>query len=115
MKPAALAGTLQSCDPEARPLAGRGLPSARRLLSSSWADDYQAAVTAALTNLQRYTTIAESVAAYFDLDGDGWLNAHCRPPSGHVINLGDVEDAAYWRRAQQLIAAAAGDSGERTD
>ena len=35
-----------------------------------------------------------------------------RRPSGRILNFGDVEDAAYWRRAQQLIMAAAGGSRE---
>ncbi len=55
------------------------------------------------------------MTAYYDLDDDGWLEALCRRPSGRILNFGDVEDAAYWRRAQQLIAAAAGGAGCRTD
>jgi len=85
----------------------------RRRLSSDWHEDYQDAVDAALTHLQRYTTMAELVAVYFDLDDDAWLDALCRRPSGRILNFGNVEDAAYWRRAQQLITAAAGSSSER--
>jgi hypothetical protein len=80
----------------------------RRTLNADWRDDYQAAVDAALAHLQQYTTMAELVTAYFDLDEDAWLEALCRRPSGRILNFGDVEDAAYWRRAQQLIAAAVG-------
>jgi hypothetical protein len=86
----------------------------RRTLSSDWRDDYEDAVQAAVAHLQRFTTIAELVSRYFDLDNDAWLDALCRRPSGRILNFGNVEDAAYWRRAQQLIAAAVEDSGERS-
>ncbi len=82
----------------------------RRMLTADWRDDYEDAVKAAVAHLQRYRTMAELVSMYFDLDGDDWLDALCRQPSGRIVNVGDVEDAAYWRRAQQLIAAAAGGS-----
>ncbi len=85
----------------------------RRTLSSDWRADYQTAVDAAVAYLRRYSTMAELVSSYFDLDDDAWLDALCRRPSGRILNFGDVEDAAYWRRAQQLITAAAG-SGQRT-
>ena len=85
----------------------------RPALEPEWRADYEAAVTAALGYLQRFGTMPELVAAYFALDDDGWLDALCRPPSGRILNVGDVEDAAYWRRAQQLIAAAGG-SGNRS-
>jgi len=83
----------------------------RRTLTSDWRDDYEAAVDAALAHLQRHSTMAELVSAYFDLDDDAWLDALCRRPSGRILNFGDVEDAAYWRRAQQLIMAVAGGPG----
>jgi hypothetical protein len=85
----------------------------RGTLSSDWRDDYQDAVQAALAHLQRLTTMAELVSTYFDLDDDAWLDALCRRPSGRILNFGDVEDAAYWRRAQQLITAAIDNLGER--
>jgi len=85
----------------------------RRTLSSDWRDDYEDAVKAAVAHLQRYTTMAQLVCTYFDLD-DGWLDTLCRRSSGRILNFGDVEDAAYWRRAQQLITAAAGSSGGRS-
>jgi len=88
----------------------------RWTLAKEWRADYQDAVQAAVAYLQRYTTMAELVATYFDLDDDAWLDALCRRPSGRILNFGDVEDAAYWRRAQQLIAAAAaGGSGDLRD
>ncbi len=86
----------------------------RRTLTSDWRDDYQAAVDAAVAHLQGYITMAELVSTYFDLDNDGWLDALCRRPSGRILNFGDVEDAAYWRRAQQLIAAVVDSSGEQS-
>ncbi len=79
----------------------------RWTLSADWHDDYEDAVDAALAHLQRLTTMADLVSTYFDLDDDAWLDALCRRPSGRILNFGDVEDAAYWRRAQQLITAAA--------
>ncbi|HEY8745781.1 MAG TPA: hypothetical protein VIU62_22060 [Chloroflexota bacterium] len=87
----------------------------RRTLNSDWRDDYQDAVKAAVAHLQRYSTMAELISTYFDLDDDAWLDALCRRSSGRILNFGDVEDAAYWRRAQQLITAATtGGTGERS-
>ena len=85
----------------------------RWTLDPDWRADYQAAVKAAVAHLQRYSTMGELVSSYFDLDDDAWLDALCQRPSGRILNFGDVEDAAYWRRAQQLITAAVGGSGER--
>lgn len=81
---------------------------ARRTLTSDWRDDYRVAIDLALAHLQRYTTMVELVSTYFDLEDDAWLDALCRPASGRILNFGDVEDAAYWRRAQQLIAVVTG-------
>jgi hypothetical protein len=86
----------------------------RRTLNADWRNDYQDAVKAAVAHLQRYSTMAQLVSAYFDLDDAAWLDALCRRPSGRILNFGDVEDAAYWRRAQQLITAAAGGLGDQT-
>jgi hypothetical protein len=77
----------------------------RRTLNRDWRDDYLAAVDAALDRLQGYVTMAELVSAYFDLEQGAWLETLCQRPSGRVLNYGDVEDAAYWRRCQQLLAA----------
>ncbi len=85
----------------------------RRTLTSDWRADYQAAVDAALAHLQQYSTMGELVSSYFDLDDDAWLDALCRRPSGRILNFGNVEDAAYWRRAQQLITVAVGGSSEQ--
>ncbi|MGI8913960.1 MAG: hypothetical protein ACR2JY_09330 [Chloroflexota bacterium] len=81
-----------------------------RELSPGWVADYERAVTLTLDDLQRHTTLDELVQAYFDdapiADKDAWLAAVCHTRSGRVLNVGIVEDAAYWRRAQQLIATA---------
>lgn len=87
----------------------------RRMLDTDWREEYADAVQAAVAHLRCLTTMAELVSAYYDLDDDDWLDALCRRPSGRILNFGDVEDAAYWRRAQQLIAAAAGGPGRRAD
>jgi hypothetical protein len=83
----------------------------RRKLTPGWVTDYAHAVTLALAQLQRYTTLDELARVYFDdshaADPDDWLATACHTQSGRVLNQGIVEDAAYWRRAQQLIAAVA--------
>ncbi len=82
----------------------------RRKLTPGWVTEYERAVALTLDDLQRYVTLAALVQAYFDdsptSDTDAWLAAACHTQSGRVLNLGIVEDAAYWRRAQQLIATA---------
>ncbi len=82
----------------------------RRKLSPGWVADYERAVTSMLDNLQRHTTLAALVQTYFDdsptAEKDARLAAACHTRSGRVLTLGIVEDAAYWRRAQQLIATA---------
>jgi hypothetical protein len=70
----------------------------RRTLTSDWREDYEDAVKAAVAHLQRLTTMVELVTTYFDLHNDGWVDALCLRPSGRILNFGDVEDAAYWRR-----------------
>ena len=82
----------------------------RRKLSPGWVTDYERAVALILDDLQRYTTLAALVQAYFD-DAPASaeaarLAAACHTQSGRMLNVGIVEDAAYWRRAQQLIAMA---------
>jgi hypothetical protein len=83
----------------------------RRKLTPGWVTDYEHAVARALAHLQRHATLDELVRVYFDdahaADPDDWLATACQTASGRVLNQGIVEDAAYWRRAQQLIAAVA--------
>ncbi len=81
---------------------------ARRRWAPEWPRDYEAAIVAAVAVLQRYRTMDQLVAAYFDDAGDNWVEPLCRLPSGRVLSYGVVEDAAYWRRLQQLIGEQAG-------
>lgn len=77
-----------------------------RHTSLGWVAAYQQAVGRGLAHLQRYTTMAELVATYFEDAANGekerWLAVACTTKSGRVLNVGIVEDAAFWRRAQQL-------------
>lgn len=77
-----------------------------------WREDYAQAAARALAHLAPYSTVAELVIAYFDDAASGdkerWLVAACRTESGRILNEGIVEDAAFWRRAQELIAASQG-------
>ena len=82
--------------------------ASRDNLPLGWQEDYLGAIaTVHATVLQEYTTLAELVAAY-----------HASPPavdtvivqvmsaaSGHTLNYGTIEDAAYWLRFQQMRAA----------
>lgn len=63
------------------------------------AADYQHddAGVAALAHLHWSSSIA-------DLVDDAWLDAACQTPSGRVLNVGIVEDAAFRHRAQRIIA-----------
>jgi hypothetical protein len=76
---------------------------ARRRTSPAWRTDYERAIAAALAKLQRCTTMAGLMDAYFDK-----LDVPLRADSGRVLNVGIVEDAAFWRRARQLIAGSGG-------
>lgn len=80
-----------------------------RHTAPGWAEDYEQALARALVHLERYTTMAELIAAYFDDAAGGeterWLTVACQTASGRLLNEGLVEDAAFWRRAQALIAA----------
>src|SRR5262249_5887023 len=78
------------------------------VMSLDWRTEYWGAVAAVLPALQQYTTMRELVAAYFPPPAAVHSAVqHARyPASGHILNGGIVEDAAYWRRLQQLQAAA---------
>ncbi len=84
----------------ARLLSGR--------VSTGWADDYERAVAAAVEHLGAYGTMTELVAAYFDDAAAVWLAPLCHPVNGRELSYGIVEDAAFWRRAQELIAGRQG-------
>ena len=81
----------------------------RRKVTPGWVTEYEHAVALALAHLQRYTTLDDLVQAYFGdshvSDPEDWLAAARHTQSGRALNQGIVEDVAYWRRAQQLIAA----------
>ncbi len=81
----------------------------RRKLTPGWVTDYERVVALTLDNLQCYTTLVTLVQAYFDdapTDNAVRLAAACHTHSSRPLNRGIVEDAAYWRRAQQLIVTA---------
>lgn len=81
-----------------------------RMLEPGRRDDDRSAVDAVLAHRQRHTTMAQRVAAYFDLD-NAWLAALCLRPSGHILNnFGDVEDRVPAQRVL-LVAGAAVDHG----
>ncbi len=83
-----------------------------RRVSTGWADDYERAVAAAVEHLGVYGTMTELVAAYFDdseaTGKDGWLAPLCHPVNGRELSYGIIEDTAFWRRAQELIAGQQG-------
>lgn len=83
---------------------GEKLAQQRR--SADWQRDYDAAIAAAVTALHRYHTMDELITAYFDDAVDNAVEPLCRLSSGRVLNFGIVEDAAYWRRLQQLLSTA---------
>ena len=76
--------------------------------SADWQREYDAAIAAAVTVLHRYHTMNELIKAYFDDAVDDFIEPLCRLPNGRVLNFGIVEDAAYWRRLQQLLGAQPG-------
>ena len=61
---------------------------------------YERAVAGALGRLQGYTTLVQLVEAYFN-DLQAVVDLH---RGEHVLNAGILEDAAFWRRARQLLA-----------
>ena len=74
-------------------------------------EDYERAVALGLAHLQRFTAIDALLADYAAHRGAGetedcW-DVACRDAApGRRLNPGIVEDAAYWRRARQLLGAA---------
>ena len=77
-------------------------------LPAAWRAEYLGAVAAVYTTaLQQYTTMAELVAAYYASPpvAEATVEQVLHPASGHILNAGLVEDAAYWRRARQLLQA----------
>jgi hypothetical protein len=74
------------------------------------------AVGLGLVFLQRYVSIQELLVAYFtprtEMDHD-WVRFVCHLASS-PLNHGLVEDAAYWRRAKQLIVQHLGGRSDET-
>lgn len=68
---------------------------------------YEQAVARALAYLQRFQTMEELLQAYLDEgapEAKDWLVAACSIEGSRPLSAPVVEDAAFWRRAQQLIA-----------
>lgn len=90
---------------------------AQRHLTAAWRRAYERAINRTVDRLDHYTTMDGLVAAYFDgrevARRDAWLISLCRTPEGLVLNAGIVEDAAFWRRFQQLVEAATADRIDR--
>lgn len=76
----------------------------RRRVATGWADDYERAVAAAVEHLRAYATMAELVDAYFDDTAAVWLTPLCHPSASRELSYGIVEDAAFWRRAREMVA-----------
>jgi len=79
---------------------------------AGWREDYERSIAAGLVFLRRYTTMPELVRSYFadvtdEKGNDPFEQAVHALPSGRILNYGIVEDASYFRRAQQLIAESA--------
>jgi len=85
-----------------------------------WHDDYEHAITHALEHLQRFT-VPEALLLHCLQDRwyrpplsrrspptgtvEAWVEAACRSvPAGRHLVPEIVEDAACWRRLQQLVA-----------
>jgi len=80
-----------------------GKKMARRRRAPDWQRDYNAAINAAVTVLQRYQSMDALVTAYYHDRVDDWLEPLCRRSSRRELNVGIVQDAAYWQRLLQLL------------
>lgn len=70
--------------------------------------EYEAVVTAAVAYLGRCRSVDDLVEAYFGDDpADQWPEEWCRRSGGPVLEPDVVQDAAYWRRYQELQTATA--------
>jgi hypothetical protein len=83
----------------------------RRPMAADWERDYAVAIAVALAALQGYRTAEALLAAdeAHALD-EAWLGRVCRLPSGRLLNVDLVHQAAYWRRLQELLAEQAGNA-----
>jgi hypothetical protein len=84
-----------------RQFTGIRLPEALRA-------EYDQAVQRVLAELQERSTMEELVTWYYHEppELDALLDELVHAPSGHQLNYGVIEDAAYWRRARQLMPGA---------
>jgi hypothetical protein len=63
-----------------------------------WREAYQAAVRKVSPALDRYTTVDELVAAYYDFALRADVERASHLADGRILNYATVEDAAYWQR-----------------
>ena len=79
-------------------------------LPVAWRGEYLLAINATTVVLETRTTMDELVAWYYRTPAEleRVLDAVTCPASGHILNVGIVEDAAFWYRARQLIEAQGG-------
>jgi hypothetical protein len=77
-------------------------------LPESWRAEYALAVQRVLAEMQGLSTMQELMAWYHhEPPGvDRLLDELVHAPSGHLLKHCVIEDAAYWRRAQQLLPTA---------
>jgi hypothetical protein len=64
---------------------------------------YARAIARMLDALQPCATLAELVEAWYDMRTEPLLEETCSLPAGHTLQLGIVQDAAFWRRWQRLV------------
>jgi hypothetical protein len=79
--------------------------STRVRLPEAWRAEYDQAVQRVLAELQRLATMQELVTWYYHEppEMDALLDELMQAPSGRLLNYSVIEDAAYWRRARQLV------------
>ncbi len=63
-----------------------------------WREEYQAAVCEVSPALDRYATVDERVAAYYDAALHADAARACQFADGRILNYATVEDAAFWQR-----------------
>jgi hypothetical protein len=76
------------------------------LSATHWAADYARAIAAMLDALQPCATLDKLVEAWYDMSTEALLERACSLPTGRTLQWGTVQDAAFWRRWQQLMAPA---------
>jgi hypothetical protein len=79
--------------------------AARRIASPDWRHDYEVAIDAMLATLQGCAGMADLLESDRHDRHATWARQLCTLPGGRLLSEPIVEDAAYWRRLQQLLAA----------